>query len=156
MTHVHCAWEYKAQGVTAAQMNLFYGLAVIALDGVAFTDQYREERLRDPRILDFIGRVTARVDPEIEGMGAAFRHAARVKVTTRDGRSLEKMPLHRRGSPEAPLEPGDIEYKFRHVVKSCLAPADIDRVVALTGRLEQLDTTRELIDIAARPVMGDG
>ena len=34
MTHVHCAWEYKAQGVTAAQMNLFYGLAVIALDGV--------------------------------------------------------------------------------------------------------------------------
>jgi hypothetical protein len=41
-------------------------------------------------------------------------------------------------------------------VKSCLAPADIDRVVALTGRLEQLDTTRELIDIAARPVMGDG
>ena len=22
ITHVHCAWEYKAQGVTAAQMNL--------------------------------------------------------------------------------------------------------------------------------------
>ena len=43
MTHVHCAWEYKAQGVTAAQMNLYYGLAVIALDGVAFTEQYRED-----------------------------------------------------------------------------------------------------------------
>src|SRR5262245_1464574 len=37
MTHVHCAWQYKAQGVTAAQMNLYYGLAVIALDGMAFT-----------------------------------------------------------------------------------------------------------------------
>jgi len=44
MTHVHCAWEYKAQGVTAAQMNLSYGLAVIALDGMAFVDQYREDR----------------------------------------------------------------------------------------------------------------
>src|SRR2546430_14892955 len=32
MTHLHCAWEYKAQGVTAAQMNLFFGLAAIAVD----------------------------------------------------------------------------------------------------------------------------
>ena len=62
MTHVHCAWEYKAQGVTAAQMNLYYGLAVIALDGMAFVDQYREDRLRDPQILDFIKRVRAHVD----------------------------------------------------------------------------------------------
>jgi 2-methylcitrate dehydratase PrpD len=102
MTHVHCAWEYKAQGVTAAQMNLYYGLAVIALDGMAFTDQYRESRLRDPRILDFIDRISAYVDTEIENMGAAFRHAARVKVTARDGRAFEKLVLHRRGSPEAP------------------------------------------------------
>ncbi|MCW5603399.1 MAG: MmgE/PrpD family protein [Burkholderiales bacterium] len=49
MTYVHCAWEYKAQGVTAAQMNLYYGLAVIALDGMAFVEEYREDRLRDPR-----------------------------------------------------------------------------------------------------------
>jgi 2-methylcitrate dehydratase PrpD len=151
MTHVHCAWEYKAQGVTAAQMNLYYGLAVIAVDGVAFTDQYHEDRLRDPRLLDFIRRLTAYVDPEIEGMGPAFRHAARVKVTARDGRSFEKMPLHRRGSPELPLKPEDIEYKFRHVVKSCLARADTDRVVALVRGLERLDTTRDLIAILAAP-----
>jgi 2-methylcitrate dehydratase PrpD len=69
---VHCAWEYKAQSVTAAQMNLYFGLAVIALDGVAFTDQYREGRLRDPRILQFIGRISAYVDTEIEAMGAHF------------------------------------------------------------------------------------
>ena len=151
MTHVHCAWEYKAQGVTAAQMNLYYGLAVIALDGVAFTDQYREDRLRDPRIFDFIGRLAAYVDPEIEGMGPAFRHAARIKVTARDGRSIEKMPLHRRGSPELPLEPGDIEYKFRHVVRSCLAAADIDRIVGLVQKLEKLDSTRDLIALLAAP-----
>src|SRR5688572_30166639 len=154
MTHVHCAWEYKAQGVTAAQMNLYYGLAVIALDGVAFTDQYNEARLRDPRILEFIGRLTAYVDPEIEKMGPAFRHAARVKVTMRDGRTVERMPLHRRGSPEAPLAPEDIEYKFRHVARTCLTPADTDRVVALVGRLETLEDTRELIGLLAAPAAG--
>ena len=151
MTHLHCAWDYKAQGVTAAQMNLYYGLAVIALDGVAFTDQYREDRLHDPRIFDFIKRITAGVDAEIEGMGAAFRHAARVRVTTRDGRSFERLSLHRRGSPEHPLKPEDIEYKFRNVVRSCLAPGQIERVVQFVQSLEKLASTRELIDILAAP-----
>ena len=152
MTHVHCAWDYKAQGVTAAQMNLYYGLAVIAFDGVAFTEQYREDRLNDPKIFDFIKRIEARVDPEIEKMGAAFRHAARVKVTTRDGRTFEKLALHRRGSPENPLQPEDIVYKFRHVAGSCLALDRLDRVIALVQTLEKLDSTRELIDLVAAPV----
>lgn len=151
MTHLHCAWEYKAQGVTAAQMNLYYGLAVIALDGVAFTDQYREDRLRDPKIFDFIKRITAYVDPRIEEMGAAFRHAARVRVTTRDSRSFEKLLLHRRGSPEHPLQPEDIEYKFRHVVGACLAPEHIERVIKLVQTLEKLASTQELIAILAAP-----
>ena len=151
MTHLHCAWNYQAQGVTAAQMNLYYGLAVIALDGVAFTDQYREDRLRDPRVFDFIRRITATVDPEIEKMGAAFRHAARVRVTTRDGRSFEKLLLHRRGSPEHPLEPQDIEYKFRHVVRSCLPQAGIERVIAAVKQFETLADVGELISILAAP-----
>ncbi len=151
MTHVHCAWEYQAQGVTAAQMNLYYGLAVIALDGMAFVDQYREDRLRDPKILDFIKRIRAHVDQEIEGMGAAFRHAARVAVKTRDGRTLKHEILHRRGSPENPLKPEDIEYKFRHVVRSCLAPGHIERVIEFTRSLEKLDSTNELSAILAAP-----
>ena len=151
MTHVHCAWEYKAQGVTAAQMNLYYGLAVIAVDGMAFTEQYREDRLKDPRLLDFISRVSATVDPEIEAMGAPFRHSARIRVTTHDGRVIEKMILHRRGSPEAPLKPEDIEYKYRHVVRSCIPEARMERILELVRRLERLDTTAELIELLAAP-----
>jgi 2-methylcitrate dehydratase PrpD len=151
MTYVHCAWEYKAQGVTAAQMNLYYGLAVIALDGMAFVDQYREDRLNDPRIFDFIKRISARVDAGIESMGAAFRHAARVAITTRDGREFKREILHRRGSPENPLQPADVEYKFRHVARSCLTPAKVDKVMQLVGKLDKLDSTSELLAILAAP-----
>ncbi len=151
MTYVHCAWAYKAQGVTAAQMNLYYGLAVIALDGMAFVDQYREDRLHDPRIFDFIKRISARVDARIETMGAAFRHAARVAITTRDGREFKREILHRRGSPENALQPADVEYKFRHVARSCLTPANVDKVIELVGKLDVLDSTSELIAILAAP-----
>lgn len=150
-TYVHCAWEYKAQGVTAAQMNLYYGMAMIALDGTAFVDQYREERLNDPRVLDFIKRVSARIDPEIEAMGAAFRHAARVVVRTRDGRSFKGELLNRRGSAENPLKPEDIDYKFRQVARSCLSGRDIDRVVALVRDIDRQQRLDELIAIMAAP-----
>jgi 2-methylcitrate dehydratase PrpD len=152
MTHVHCAWEYKAQGVTAAQMNLYYGLAVTALDGMAFTEQYKESRLHDPAIFDFITRVTASVDPEIEKMGPPFRHAARVRVTAKDGRVIEKFLHHRRGSPENPLKPEDIEYKFRHVVSGCLSKENIDKAVKLVAGLEKMENTNELTALMAAPV----
>ena len=144
MTHVHCAWEYRAQGVTAAQMNLYYGMAVIALDGAAFTEQFRESRLADPRVLDFITRITARVDPDIEAMGAPFRHASRVTVTARDGRVFEKLSLHRRGSPENPLAPEEVVRKFENVVAPCLKAADARRIVALVDRIDTLSTLDEL------------
>jgi 2-methylcitrate dehydratase PrpD len=147
MTHLHCAWRYKAQGVTAAQMNLYYGLAVIALDGMAFTEQYREGRLQDPAIFGFIERIDARVDREIEGMGAEFRHAARVKVRGRDGRSWEKLLLHRRGSPEHPLTPAEVEYKFRHVVGACCSGAEADRLIKLTNTLDTLEDLSGLMGV---------
>ena len=145
MTFVHCAWEYKAQSVTAAQMNLFYGMAVIAIDGVAFTEQYSEKRLTEPRILDLIKRQRAHVDKEIEAMGPAFRHACRVKLKTKDGRVFEKLALHRRGSPENPLKPSEIVEKFHAVVAPCMKRSDAERIVGLVDRFETLPDLRALI-----------
>ncbi|MGH6620560.1 MAG: MmgE/PrpD family protein, partial [Alphaproteobacteria bacterium] len=150
-TYVHCAWEYKAQGLTAAQMNLYFSLALIAIDGNAFVEQYREARLKDPKLLGFIERISARVDPEIEAMGAAFRHAARITVTTRDSRVLKAEMLNRRGSAENPLTPGDVERKFREVVRSCLDARHIGRVVAIVQDLEKQDDAGELIRIMGAP-----
>jgi 2-methylcitrate dehydratase PrpD len=150
-TYVHCAWEYKAQGLTAAQMNLYFGLAMIAIDGNAFVEQYREDRLQDPAVLDFIGRITARIDPEIEAMGAAFRHAARVSVRTHDGRSLDAEILNRRGSAENPLSADDVERKFRDVVRSCLPAAQIEDLIGLVQGLESQSTVDDLVRIMAAP-----
>lgn len=150
-TYVHCAWEYKAQGLTAAQMNLYFGLAMIAIDGNAFVEQYREDRLQDPAVLGFIGRITARIDPEIEAMGAAFRHAARISVRTHDGRSLDAEILNRRGSAENPLSAEDVERKFRDVVRSCLPTAQIEDLIGLVQGLESQSTVDDLIRIMAAP-----
>ena len=113
MTHIHCAWEYQAQGVTAAQMNLFYGLAVIVLDGMAFTDQYREERLRDPRVLALIARMSAHVDPEkIAVVGYCFGGKVALDMA-RSGADLDAVvAIHAALAPSVKAEPGQVEARI--------------------------------------------
>jgi len=147
MTYTHCAWEYKSQGVTAAQMNLFYSLAVMGTDGMAFVAQYDESRLADPRILAFIPRIHASIDREIEAMGPAYRHAARVEIQTKDGRIFKHEILNRRGSPENPLSHEDVVYKFRNVVDRCLSQSAIDRLIELTQRFDESNHFSELLTI---------
>jgi 2-methylcitrate dehydratase PrpD len=130
-------------------MNLFYGIAVIGFDGMAFVSQYAEDRLADPKIMDFIKRIHARIDPGIEAMGPAFRHAARVMVKTYDGRQFKHEILNRRGSPENPLSHEEVVYKFRNVVASCLSTQEIDRVIALTEQLDTSNDTSELFGLLA-------
>jgi 2-methylcitrate dehydratase PrpD len=144
MTFVHTAWPYKPAGVTAAQMNLFYGLAVIALHRDASVRQYGEERLADPAILSFIQRISAFEDAGLEAMGAAFRHAARVEVTTRDGRPFRHERLGRRGSPDDPVGPAAIVRKFDDCVRGVLSDDDAAALRELVMRLDTLDDTGDV------------
>ena len=140
-TYVHCAWPYTAQSITAAQMNLYYGLAVIAHDGVAFVDQFCEDRIAQPELLAFIKRIKAEVDPEIEAIGPTARHRAKLTVTTRDNRTFEHDEVHRRGSPENPVARADIEAKFEALAGTVL---DVQRVAALREAVMGLDRAAEV------------
>ena len=126
-------------------MNLYYGLAVMALDGQAFVDQYRAARLSDPNVLALVNRIEARIDPAIDARGAEHRHACTVTVTTRDGRSIAKEVLRRRGGPESPVSAADIEQKFRALVKRRLPNETADKIIDLVNDLEHLDNTNRLV-----------
>jgi aconitate decarboxylase len=144
MTFVHTAWPYRPAGVTAAQMNLFYGLAVTALYRDASVRQYGEGRLADLAVLRFIERISAFEDEGLEAMGAPFRHAARLTLTTRDGRIFHHERLARRGSPEDAVASAEIERKFASNVSGVLTAHDADRLRGLVMRLETLDTTSDI------------
>lgn len=138
MTHVHTAWSYKPAGITAAQMNLFYGLAVTALKGRITTADLTEDRLADPEILDFITRIVARDDAAIEAMGAHFRHACRMTVTTRAGETHFHEELARRGSPENPVSVEEVREKFRGNVAGLISDAEAGRIIALVDGFETM------------------
>lgn len=145
MTFVHTAWPYKPAGVTAAQMNLFYGLAVIALYRDGSVRQYDEQRLADPAVLGFIERISAFEDQGLEAMGAPFRHACRLTLTTGDGRVFNHERLARRGSPEDAVGEAEIVRKYTANVHPCLSGEAAANLHALVMRLDELDDTHDLM-----------
>jgi aconitate decarboxylase len=151
MTFVHTAWDYRPLGVTAAQMNMYYGLSVMALRRDVSAADYSESAIADPEILAFMPRIKIAVDPEIESRGAPYRHAARIALLTTGGRTFRREILHRRGSPENPVSHNDVERKFAANVRGLVSPSAIDRLKYLAARLESLANAKEMIDIIASP-----
>jgi len=151
MTFVHTAWEYRPVGITAAQMNIYYGLAVMAQRRNVAAGDYADARIADPNVLSFIRRIKVAVDPEIESRGPAFRHAARVTVHTADGRSLRRDVWHRRGSPESPVGRAEVEEKFAANVDGLLSPHVAQRLRLLAARLDTLADVGEIADVMAAP-----
>ncbi|MFV0296464.1 MAG: MmgE/PrpD family protein [Hyphomicrobiaceae bacterium] len=135
-TYVHCAWPYRAQSVTAAQMNIYYGLAMIALEGAAFVGQFKPERIAAPETLAFIERITADVADDIETRGPGFRHMSRITVTTQDGRTFTKEEAHRRGSPENPVSASNLEAKFDALTAAILSERAASELKAQIDSLE--------------------
>lgn len=149
MTYVHTAWDYKPAGITAAQMNIFFGLATIALRGDATAADYVEARLEDPELMRFMQRIEVFEDAAINARGRAARHACRMEVTTVSGERLAEDVFDRRGSPENPVGTAEIEAKFRGNVTDRLPAAAADRLIDLVGRFETLESTAEITGLLA-------
>ena len=152
MTFVHTAWTYRDAGVTAAQMNMFYGLAAIATGGDVTVADYTPSRMKDPALLGFIPRITIREDAELEAMGHRFRHACRMRVTTTDGRAFAHETLYRRGSADSDVGVNEVRRKFVGNVRGLLSDTDRDRVVELVEAFETPEHVRALCDILATRV----
>jgi 2-methylcitrate dehydratase PrpD len=151
MTLVHTAWDYRPVGTTAAQMNMYYGLSVMARRRNVAAGDYSDDAIAAPQILAFIPRIRIAVDEEIESRGPVFRHAARVEVRTSDGRRLRREVWHRRGSPENPVSRQEVEEKFAANVDGLVEAGDAERLQSLAAKLDELADAKEIIAI-----MGSG
>jgi 2-methylcitrate dehydratase PrpD len=112
----HCGWPYEADrihSVLSAQMNLRYGIAVMALERMNGVAQFDERKIRDPEILKFITRITVEHEPKFEGENGRYRVACRLVVRQRNGAEHESIVLYRKGSPEDPMTNEQFMGKFR-------------------------------------------
>jgi len=141
-TRDHVGWPYEPDSVTTAQMNLPYAAAVAVLDGHAFVDQFREDRLRDPAIIELAGKVEVDADPAIDAAGPANRHEVRIVVELDDGTTLEGHAVDAKGSAAKPLNEEERTEKFMTLASHRLGEAGAEALLeAVLGLDEAADAT---------------
>ncbi len=107
-------------------------------------DEFTDEAIRDPAVLDLAGKVRYELDPTIDYP----RHfSGHVKVLMKDGAVLEENQPHPRGGFEDPLPPAEIEEKFRANAGLALPIEKVEAALDAVKRLEQLSSVRILTEL---------
>lgn len=136
MVFVHCGWPYEPKETITAQMNMLYTGAVTLLEGDAFIDQYTDEKLHDPKIIDLANRFEVVVDPELDAGGPHEMRAVRVTVTMKTGETYFHEQTYRSGHWKNPLTDEVLSDKFKNLAGRVLKADAVDRVDALVQSLE--------------------
>jgi aconitate decarboxylase len=144
VTKLHVGWDYVPEGITSAQMNLPYSVAVMALEGDAFVDQFTDQKIRNPNILDFIKKIEVVSDPELDRLGPDYRHAAICRVETNDGRFFEKKVEFAKGGSTNPLGVEEVASKFRRLAGEVLSEKKVQDLYQTVQNVEDLLSVKEL------------
>jgi len=137
MVYVHCGWPYVPNGETiSAQMNLPYTAAVTLLEGNAFIDQYTDDKLTDPKIIDLANRIEVYVDPELDAREKHQMRAVRVTVTMNDGSEHFHEQTYRSGHWRNPMSEEALKDKFRDLAGRVLVPAAVTEIEEIIDNLE--------------------
>jgi len=136
-------WAYTPTTITSAQLNLFYVTAIMLLENEVFTAQFTEEKIRDPKVLDLIKRISITHDPALDGKG--YVEGNPVEIELSDGTVLSAWGKAR-GDKENPVHMSDVVEKFTKITQGLLAPAKQQEVISLCERLDTVDDISVLID----------
>ncbi len=140
---INVGWDYLPGSVVTAQMNAQYVAAVKLLEGAVFVQQFREDLLADPRVLDLVARIFPRHDPDIDALGAARRHTVMARATLKDGTVFDSRIEQRKGSAERPLTETEVVEKFLAVSAAAdfVDSAELHRaIMAIEGAPDASET----------------
>ena len=136
-------WAYTPTTITSAQLNLYYVAAIMLIENDVFVDQFSEDKIRDPKVLDLIKRFSITNDPALDGTGYAEGNPIEIELNDRTVLSAWGTA---RGGAGNPAQRGEVLEKFRKVTARHLTAAAQDAVIAECDRLDTADDVTALLD----------
>lgn len=134
--------KYQPTTKETADHSLPYVIAAAVADGNVLPDSFSDEKLKDPRIWDLLGKIKVVADPEIDDMFPGVKRA-RVSITTNAGETHTAQVDHAKGSPNNPMSDEEIVSKFRANAEGVLDKARQDEVIDATWRFDELENIEE-------------
>ena len=144
---LHCGWEYRPNGVTAAQMSIPFGVACMLAYGDVSAERFTDASINDPDTLELAGRVTVLGDGAIDALGPEHRYAVRVEVRADDDRVVIREAQDRPGGPTQPMSSADVIAKFEQQAAPFLGETGAKAVRNFVERLEVAQDLGVLLEL---------
>jgi 2-methylcitrate dehydratase PrpD len=124
------------------KFSVYFAAAVAMAAGAAGVKQFTDDWVRRPEAVALSARVFTQVDSSI---GVA---QARVAITLRDGRRVERFVEHAVGSIERPMSDVDLDAKVRDLCEDVLPSAHTQRLIDVCRNIEREADARVIADAA--------
>ena len=125
------------------KFSVYHSLAVAIIKGAAGEHEYSDECVRDLKVIALRDKVEAVIDKSMRD------DEAYVKVTLKDGRTVEKHVPHAIGSLERPLSDSDIEAKFKGLSEVILGEKKTAALLDLAWSVGSLKDASDICRAAA-------
>jgi len=135
------------RSIPEAQFSLPYAAATALVKKKVFLDDFTEEQIRNPHVLQVSQRVDCLVDPELDKAYPASVTPAVVEVRAKKGKVFSRRVVERRGSPTNPLTMEEIEEKFRQCARFARNPVPKDRVGEILLFLREMEDQDDMARI---------
>jgi len=121
------------------KFSVYHGAAVGLVRGKGGLREYTDEAVNDPAIKRVRELTTATGDPSVT------EDQVHLEVELRDGRKLSKFVEQSLGNIHRPLTDKQLEEKFRDQAVLVLPAREVESVIQLCWKIDQLDDVGELV-----------
>ncbi len=142
--------KWRPRTRETADHSLPYCTAVALVDGVVSADQFHDDRLADPALLDLVARTTVVEDPALTA-GYPVGIPNRVTVTLVDGSTLVSEVAFPPGHDKNPLTDAQLAVKFHALADPAIGRDRADQVGERLSRLDSDPKPHEAIALLDRP-----
>jgi len=120
-----------------ADHSLPYIVTRALLDGKIDNSTYTQQKFQDPKILEFLKKVTVVEDKELSRMYPEAV-ANRVTVTLSSGKTIMKQVNYHKGHPKNPMSDEEVEDKFRRLTAKQYSRTQADKALKTIWSLDKV------------------
>ena len=133
-----CNQQHITKGLQG-KFSVYHGAAVGLVRGKAGIQEYTDEAVNDASVKRVRERATAVADPSVT------EDQASIEVELADGRTLTKFIEASLGNLKRPLSDRQLDAKFRDQGVLALPSSQVDAVLALCWKIDQLTDVGEIV-----------
>jgi 2-methylcitrate dehydratase PrpD len=128
-----------------AKFSIPYCLARACLDGNLGIEDFRDDKVLEPRVQGLMKRVVHYAEPDIDPQDQTFRAAAKVAIQLENGQVFVKKVEKAKGSPDDPISFEELAQKFRTCAKGVIHGENIERIIQVVKEMEEVPDINHIL-----------